>query len=532
MKKSLFFLIAGSLVLSTALCAADYRENMNLFNKAVAAKDNAAAQKYADALIKQLKDIQQPNIVISYCTTMIRAYQNAKDLKTVERLYKEMIKATNGNDKATLMTRYADFLKKNKLAKPDEIKKILDDRYKVKGLSDFMLFDLLAADKRLEEADAVAKRLPQDSKTVARILSAFQRNGFYGSLFAQKYFKKQLELTTDPVKKIQEMQKYADYCRTYALMTDEEIDKYLATRSQVPGLTDNGRFEIKLYDLQKAPDKETRIKIARELIGLVKTESQNVFLSNNMRHLGTIPEVFEIYEKHILQNTKTAGPIVHCAASYTAISKNAGRYKEAEKFLAALALKENTVGHYKALASFYEVFAQRYYAVQDPVLLKKAMAAYQKAYSLAPEDDCYLKMEILLRLTDLSRRINDRNGVERYAKQGMAMEIPEKYRFKQNCENAKAFLFAMPRAEAAYAENDFEAVVKILEPVIGKRQHFPGAFSPDNGTAYEILVRSFVALKQYDNALKYTDDMIRTAPHYMRQRLTIQVNELKQRIGK
>lgn len=532
MKKSLLFLIAGSLALSTALYGADYRENMNLFNKAVAAKDLAGAQKYADELIKQLKDIQQPNVALSYCTVMIRTYQNAKDLKTADKLYKAMIAATNGNDKATLMTRYADFLKQNKLAKADEINKIKADRYKVKGISDYMLFDMLAADKRLEEADAVAKKLPQDSRTVAHILSAFQKNGFYGSAFAQKYYKKHLELTTDPVRKIQEMQKYADYCRTYALMSDEEIDKFLTTRSQVPGITDAGRFEIKLYDLQKAPDNETRIKIARELIGLVKTENQNNALISGMRNLGTIPEVFEIYEKHILPYGKTAGHITHCAANYTAASKNAGRYKDAEKYITAFALKGNTAGHYKALGAFYEVFAQRYYAEQDPVLLKKAMAAYQKVYSLSPEDDYYTKMEMLLRLTDLSRQINDRNGVERYAKQGMAMEIPEKYRLRQNCENAKAFLFVMPRVQAAYAEHDYETVVKILEPVIGKRQHYPGASSPDSGTAYEILVRSFVALKQYENAFKYTDDMIRTAPYYMRQRLTVQVNELKQRIGK
>ncbi len=528
MKKSLLFLIAGSLVLTTGLSGANFQDHLKLFDKAVAEKNLAAAEKHASDAVLLLNTLNK-HIVVRHCDMLLRPYLNAKEFKTVDKLYTAMICNTSGYNQAILLDKYAKFLEREKFAKQEVIAKIKADRYKVKDLDFSLKFDFLVGDNDLQAAANLAESIKwQDHKMLDRVIRAFRGKGIYGSTYALKFYKKRIDLAQEADKKVVALQEYADFCREYAFLTDEEIEKLLATRSTLSGLTEHGRWAIKLYDFRNTPDQAVRIKILKELSAQSKTNYQFRDLNNLIAKMPPVPEVFETYEKTILP-ALDANAIQGYAGNYVTASRKANRYKESVNYLSDLALAKKTPQHFCVLAAAYDAFSKRYYAEPDPILLERAMLAYQTAYELLPEDDCYKRMEVLLRLTDLACRRNNRSEVESFAAMGMNMEIPSGYRQKTPCENAKRYLFALPQAMMAYAENDFTTVVAILKPVLGKRVHFPGGTSPDNGTAYEIFVRSLVALGEYREALKYTDDMIRTAPGYMRERLKVQVNELRQR---
>lgn len=530
MKKSLLFLIAGAMVLTTSLSGATLQDHLNLFQKAVAEKNLSSAEKHANDAILLLHTLKPQSLVPGRCDILLRPYLNAKDFKTADKLYTSMICNTAGDPQAILLDRYAKFLEKEKVAKPEVIAKLKADRYKVKDLSSSLKFEFLVGDNELEEAAKLADTMPQDAKTLNNLISIFRKKGVFGSPYALKFYKKLLEQTTVADEKVLAIQGYTAFCLEFAFMTDEEAEVLLATRSTLPGLTDAGRWSIKQYDFANAPDLAAKIKIMQEMAAMCKTSDQFAKLNNIIWQMPPSQEFFEVYEKTILPNLEPHA-LLRPAENYVRSSRNANRYKEAIKFLSDLAVAKKTPRHYCALAAAYDAFSRRYYAPNDPILLERAMLAYQTAYELLPVGDYNMRMELLLRLTDLASRRNNPTEVESFAAMGMNMEIPATFRNRTNCENAKAFLFAVPRAKAAYAANDFKAVVDILKPVLGKRAHFPGGTSPDNGTAYEIFVRSLVALGEYKEALKYADDMVRTAPHYMRKRLTIQVDELRQRVA-
>ena len=528
MKKSLLFLIAGALTLTTNLSGANLQDHLNLFQKAVAEKNPAAAEKHANEAILLLHTIKPQVHVPGRCDILLRPYLNAKDFKTADKLYTAMICNTAGDPQAILLDRYANFLEKEKLAKPEVIAKLKADRYKVKELSASQKFVFLVGDNDLEAAAKLAETMPQDAKTLNHLITTFRKKGVFGSPYALKFYKKLLDQTVVADEKVLVLQNYANFCKEFAFMTDEEADALLATRSTLPGLTDTGRWNIKQYDFANAPDQAAKIRIMQESAAMCKTNDQLVKFSNMIWQMPPSQELFDAYEKTILPNLEPYS-LLRPAENYVRSSRNANRYKEAIKFLTDLAVAKKTPRHYWALAAAYDAFSRRYYAPNDPILLERAMLAYQTAYELLPVGDYNMRMELLLRLTDLACRRNNRTEVESFAAMGMNMEIPATFRNKTNCENAKAYLFAVPRAKAAYAADDFKAVVEILKPVLGKRAHFPGGTSPDNAVAYEIFVRSLVALGECEEALKYTDDMIRTAPRYMQNRLKIQVNELRER---
>ena len=528
MKKSLLFLIAGTLVLTTSLSGANFQDHLNLFQKAVAEKKLSAAEKHANDAILLLHTLKPQNLVPGRCDILLRPYLNAKDFETADKLYTTMICNVSGDPQAIMLDRYAKFLEKEKLANPDVIAKLKVDRYKVKDLSPALKFEFLVGDNELEEAAKLADTMPQDAKTLNHLISIFRKKGVFGSPYALKFYKKLLEQTAVADEKVLVIQAYTAFCQEFAFMTDEEAEVLLATRNTLPGLTDAGRWSIKQYDFANAPDQTAKIKIMQEMAAMCKTNDQLVKFSNIIWQMSPVPELFEIYEKTILPNLESYS-LLRPAENYVRLSRNENRYKEAISFLSNLAVAKKTPLHFCALAAAYDAFSRRYYAPNDPVLLERALLAYQTAYEMLPVGDYGKRMEILLRMTDLACRRNNRMEVENFAAMGMNMEIPASYRNRANCENAKAYLFAVPRAKAAYAAEDFKAVVEILQPVLGKRVHFPGGTSPDNGSAYEIFVRSLVALEEYEEALKYTDDMIRTAPRYMQNRLKIQVNELRER---
>ena len=78
---------------------------------------------------------------------------------------------------------------------------------------------------------------------------------------------------------------------------------------------------------------------------------------------------------------------------------------------------------------------------------------------------------------------------------------------------------------ARYAQEKYQEVIDILLPIreiIDTGRDFKGEY-------YDALVRSYVALGQYKEALKYTDQMVMFAPGYMKNRLKSHVDELKER---
>ena len=531
MKKSLLFLIAGSLILTTNLSGANLQDHLNQFQKTVAENNLARAEKHANDVILLLHTLKPQSLVSGRCDILLRPYLNTKDFKTVDKLYTAMICNTAGDPQAILLDRYAKFLEKEKIAKPEVIAKLKADRYKVKNLSLVLKFEFLVGDNDLEAAAKLAETMPHDAKTLNHLITIFRKKGVFGSPYALKFYKKLLDQTTNADEKILVIQGYTAFCLEFAFMTDEEAEVLLATRSTLPGLTDTGRWNIKQYDFTTAPEQAAKIQIMQEMAAMCKTNDQFAKISNMIGQMPPSPELFAVYEKTILPNLEPYS-LLRPVEFYVRASRAANRYKEAINFLTDLAVAKKTPLHYCALASAYENFSKRYYAANDPILLERAMLAYQTAYEMLPVGDYNKRLELLLRLTNLACQRNNRTETENFAKTGMNLEIPANFRNKTNCENAKLYLFAVPRAKTAYAHNDFKAVVDILKPVLGKRAHFPGGTSPDCAEAYEIFVRSLVALGEYNEALKYTDAMIRTAPNYMRKRLEIQVNELRERAAK
>ena len=235
MKKSLLFLIAGAMVLTTSLSGATLQDHLNLFQKAVAEKNLSIAEKHANDAILLLHTLKPQSLVPGRCDILLRPYLNAKDFKTADKLYTSMICNTAGDPQAILLDRYAKFLEKEKVAKPEVIAKLKADRYKVKELSSSLKFEFLVGDNELEEAAKLADTMPQDAKTLNHLISIFRKKGVFGSPYALKFYKKLLEQTTVADEKVLVIQGYTAFCLEFAFMTDEEAEKLLATiREQKP----------------------------------------------------------------------------------------------------------------------------------------------------------------------------------------------------------------------------------------------------------------------------------------------------------
>ena len=77
---------------------------------------------------------------------------------------------------------------------------------------------------------------------------------------------------------------------------------------------------------------------------------------------------------------------------------------------------------------------------------------------------------------------------------------------------------------SAYNREDYEEAVKYLKEVADN-----GAPHIRDARLYETLVRAYTALGRYDDALKYADAMVSTAPGYMKSRIKQQADILKER---
>ncbi len=532
-------------------------------------------------------DIQR---VYGFHTNLIRNEKAAEYKEYLKGFYEKMLTMTAGDLKAQNYQDYADFLKKNKMADEKKTAELLASRYQVKDVSGKKLVEMYAADLELEKADAVAQKWlaeQKDSKGRINVTSHLAKNVFskykvYGSVFADKYAKLWLaELKDSPADMISAIHWYAPYARQYALITDAEYDKLMASRYTLPGAASKDINNAYCFDIIREAGSVEREELFKKATAAAKTSRERIevykAVSRKPYHgapdLKILPQLLEkalTEEESLYTDRWVMRDIVN---SYVGCSDL--RFAEAEKFLNDLAVKaikrasdltakikaaeqafekfkdgefktmkdrtqasklhqektafvrdlkaqQNVVNDalvsiYSALSNLEKKHAVRYYDDPNPVLLKRAIDARQKLANFLPADNMNGKLEQQREMVLLALDSQDYALVRKIAGEILSVKDPK-------FEKHNALIWAKyALGFAAYEEEDYAKAIEILLPMTERNDY------NFNERLYDNIVRSYVALGQYDEALKYTDKMVQSAKWFMRERLKQQVEELKER---
>ena len=216
---------------------------------------------------------------------------------------------------------------------------------------------------------------------------------------------------------------------------------------------------------------------------------------------------------------------------------------EASKFLQAKSQEERAAGRaasnlegcvcaaYDALSQLYDAGAHRLYESKNPYLLKKAITAQQKKLAVISDPfSNYTKLETLLKIADLAYDARDYALVRQAAAEAEALCQAAEGSVRDSRDKRRGIEFRKrlvrvryPLGFAAYDEENYgEAVTQFL-PLIDRNDY------RRRGAVCEKLVRSYTALGDLDNAVKYSDRMLETAPRFMKKRFEQQIKELKER---
>lgn len=577
--------------------------NMAEFNKTAREfydsfqRDSAAAMKAMDKILAM---VGKPGID----TQRVYGFHNnlknteiAAELKTyLKGFYEKMLTKTTGDLKIQNLQDYADFLKKNKMADQDKINAILKQRYSVKDVSPRKMVEILAADLELEKADAAAQKWlneQKDNKGKISVASTLARNIFskhkvYGSKFANKYAGIWMELLKEegsPSAKIQAIHWYAPYARDYALISDAEYSKLMASRYTIKDLSSSDLNSIYCHDIKQENGTLESEALMKKAIAAAKTagERANVYLAlsrtiHNTPVFEFLPAVMEnkaLADEELYTKREQQNNLRHLLSNYVNRC-TATRYTESNKFMNALAVKAKTriapaevaakaaeadlkkfeFGTFKTMkdraqannllnekrnevrktATQLEVvrnsavqvyawlhelnkkFADRYYAPSNPVELKRAIAAKEQIIAILPDKDVRGKALHLRDIIFLAYDAKDYALVKKIAKEILSNKAPELEK-----DNTAKIWATYALGFTAYDEEAYSDAVKYLQPMTYRNDHV------FKDRLYEKLVRSYVALGEYEEALKYTDAMVKNARYYMRARLEQQVQELKER---
>ncbi len=558
--------------------------------------DAAAAQKVMDKIIVMIGepgiDIQR---IYGFHMNMIRTETAAEFRNYLKGFYEKMLTVTSGDLKVRNLQDYADFLKKNKLADEKKIASVLAERYNVKDISSRKLVEIYAADLELEKADAAARKWLAEQKddngriSVSKTLAQniFSKYKVYGSKFAVKYAKIWMEmLKNSPASMIQAIHWYAPYAREYALITDAEYDKIMASRYSLSGTSSEDINRAYCFDLSREDGTLETEALLKKAFAVAKTSGERFNICQtvsrnrwNTPSFAFLPELLEkkafsddvLYTDSKFQRTlqELLGSYIrHCSA---------GRYIEANKFLNDLAAKTKSriapaevaakaaeadlkkfeaseefrtskdrnavnrklhekrqkvnnakdtlrvvrqaaVAVYDAVHNLNKNAATRYYADPSPVELNRAIAAKEQIISILPEDDVRGIAGQQRQIIMLALDAKDFKLVKKLAKTVLDNQDPQLV-----SDNTAKIWAQYALGFTAYEEEDYEAAVEYLLPMTSRNDRQFDAHLYDN------LVRSYVALGEYKEALKYTDKMIKTGKGYMKNRLEQQVQELKER---
>lgn len=600
------------------------RENRSKYND-LYSKFNTlcAARKFADAdpiVTEMLSMLGKPGVAThNQAWTQIRnplTWGNDKvGLEILHRVYENILPKVTGDAKIDAIQSYSEFLQKNKKGTEEKIKALLAERYKVKDISSRKMVECLIFDGDLEKAEPVADKMIADEKDINKKISvlewlakrAFSNLKVYGSKYSNKYYKMLLNMEMEADRKVGMIQDYANFARQYAILSDEEIDKLLASRLTLKGLTNKGKISCICYDINQARylgDSELLYSLWMKSVTMPKTDAERISLYNTLGNafwdVQKHPKHPEIFEKYILADVDL---YVRASSSHYYSSHlngynrfcRAGRFAEAEKFMNSLLVKSSvivgqklkdfkaaeknietlaaTVDKLKAdedktqdnaakskirdqrnkvqntlnearreinpvkrsydsarrvyiatcdgMKNMYVNEAQRYYEPADPATLKKAVAILDKQFAAYDDNETSSKLRVLVNIAKYSVQAGD------YAKaEAAAAKAKELLGDSTNREFLAQYANTLVhQGLARYAQEKYQEVIDILLPIreiIDTGRDFKGEY-------YDALVRSYVALGQYKEALKYTDQMVMFAPGYMKNRLKSHVDELKER---
>ncbi len=512
--------------------------------------------------------------------------------------YEKMLTRTTGDLKVQNLQDYADFLKKHKLADQAKIDAVLAERYKVKDISFRKLAEIYAAELELEKADAAGEKwlaAAKDDREKINTASHLARNVFsrykvYGSKFADKYAKIWMSLLKDnPSAMISAINWYGPYAQTYALISDAEYEKIMASRYSLPGATSADLCTAYVHDIEREASLQEADNLWKKAFAAAKTAAERFRIYQAIcrvrvhgrnidplkKHRAALWERVLTGDKELYDSERWAGTLKQILDNY--IYHSNLNYTDANKFLNALAadirkliapadvaataaeadLKkfesesknmkdrqqaQNTITDmrnkmrdartkaenvrtaaitvYTALANLNQKYAARYYAAPSPMELKRAIAAREQIIALIPENRDGEKLTQKREMAKLALDAKDYALVKKLAKEVLSTPVNPKN--PKTYETEKIYV-TYYLGFTAYDEENYKDAVEYLQPMTYRNDyHF-------NERLYDNLVRSYVALGQYKDAVKYTDNMIKYAKHYLRSRLQEQVKELKER---
>ncbi len=416
--------------------------------------------------------------------------------------------------------------------------------------------------------------------------NVFSKYKVYGSKFANKYAKILMDLQKDkPADLIRTIQWYAIYARDYALISDEECEKMIAGCYTLPGITSKEIVSMRCFEIQREESKTDACALAAKALKDAATseERHSIYIAATRTRQGdpVCRAVVDLLEKTAFKDdaffTERSGQnrIRELMNNYIAGCTD-GRYEEAEKFLTEFSaraksliapaktayenaekefttyqeggfktdkdrkaageklndlrkkfqeakdkfafVKQANVQLQEGLVNFYTKFAKRYYDEPSPVILKKASKAREDIISILSPDETTGIANQQRRIIFLAYDAKDYALVKKMAQlilDNNAEALEKDKSYKAWAQYGLGF--------AAYDEGDYEKAIEYLVPLTERNDR------EFNQRLYEKIVRGYVALGNYREALKYTDKMVEFGPRYMKDRYLQQIEELKER---
>jgi len=236
-----------------------YNAGVKAYGEALAKGDVAAAEKAAMNVFACFGKPGAPENLSRYAGDLINRIRGEKKKEIqplCRKLYEKVIALAQSDYKVAMINEYAGYLKNFKLAKPEEIAKLLEQRLQVKDLSAKCLYGVYLSIDDLAKAEAFIEkhlasveekdRLREMDQAISKILE----KKVYGSELAAKYYKKRIDLSPTADEKARILEIYANFLKEYCLVPDEEADKIKASRWSLPGLTPAGRVSCYFEDLK------------------------------------------------------------------------------------------------------------------------------------------------------------------------------------------------------------------------------------------------------------------------------------------
>lgn len=422
-----------------------------------------------------------------------------------KRAYELMLPVLKGNDLVTWLQKYADFLKSSRLGKPDEIKKVLDRRYTVQGVTSRKLLECYVADDNYDKGASLIPAIIKEEKNrkpedlYKDILPFFEKKGLAASKVTKKLYEDYLSiLSGDRMAEV--MGSYAAFLQKYAMADDAAIAKIRADRYKVPGLSDKKLMALYFSEMNRLD--ETRyweyFQKAKDL-SKKSPELKNQFwtmLAGTYCPPWNKPPCREDLQKLFgdFPDKDVTGWTIHVMRPTIVNALGPLDYSFTSRMLQKCLETDNPERKrmtYSVLASFHRKFAERIYEAPDPAQLRQAIVFEEKYIAMMDPAKSLERRDIISarkNIADDALKCQDWNLVRKQVELVQQLD-------PQN--DIVKYLGLV-----AYQNGQWEEAVKILMPFCEKRDR--------DGRVSESTVRALCALKRFAEADRLVSYMIDT----------------------